>query len=156
MLEAEISKHSGLFLVEAVEIAVIIASGIAALGLIVTMFRADKQSKIDSASLILELLQPWRKPDFQQLLHQMVDPKTTEYDESKLEQFLNHLESIAIFRKDKTLTENHVKEFFGENLKIVRDDKFIQAYMKKYIDKNPKYFFVNLTELIEKVEEWDL
>ena len=122
MLEAEISRHSGLFLVEAVEIAVIIAAGIAALGLIVTMFKSNKQSKIDSASLILELLQPWRKPDFQQLLHQMVDPKITEYDESKLEQFLNHLESIAIFWKDKTLTENHVKEFFGENLKIVRDD----------------------------------
>jgi len=150
-------------LIELVEHIAISAAGIASAGiaiaiasLLVNAKQTQNQSKISSANLIIELLKPWKKSDFQQLLHQMMDPKITEYDEIKVEQFLNHLESIAIFWKEKTFTENHVKEFFGENLKMVRDDKFIQAYMKIYIDKKPDYFFVNLTELIKKVEKWKL
>jgi len=156
MLEAEISRLTGLILVEFVEIAVIIATSIAAGGFLMTWKTRRKEAKIASAHLILELLKPWRNPDFQQLLHEMVDPNTTEYDEIKLEQFLNQLESVAIFWKDKTLTDTHVKEFFGENLKLVRDDKFIQDWMNEYIVKNPEYYFVNLTELVKKVKEWKL
>lgn len=156
MLEAEISRLTGLMFVEIVEIAVIVASGIAAIGLIVTMFKSHKQSKTDSALLILELLNPWGMKDFKQLLSQMADPNITKYDETKLEEFLNRLEIIAVFWKDKTLTETHVKEFFGANIKTVRDDKFIQAYMKKWTDINPNHFFVNIIELTKKVKKWGI
>ena len=156
MLEAEISRLTGLMLVEIVEIAVIVASGIAAIGLTVTMLKSYKQTKIDSASLILELLNPWGMKDFKQLLSQMADPNITKYDETKLEEFLNRLEIIAVFWKDKTLTETHVKEFFGANIKTVRDDEFIQAYMKKWTDINPDHFFVNIIKLTKKVKKWGI
>lgn len=163
MLEAEISTLFGLTLIELVEHVAIGAISIAVTGLtiaIASLWVSSKQtanhSKISSANLILELLQPWRKDDFQQFLEQLHDPKITEYNEVKLEKFLNQLEDIAIFWKDKTLTEVHVKEFFGANLKTVRDDKFIQNYMKPWIEKNPDYYFVNLTKLIEKVKEWKI
>lgn len=156
MLEAEISRLSGLILVEAVEIATIVLVIVAGLTLGITTWHIRKQSKVSSADLILELLKPWRKTDFQELLNEIVDPNITQYDEDKLEKFLNQLEDIATFWKDGTLSENHVKEFFGSNLKTVRDDKFIQSYIKKWTDKNSEYYFVNLRELINKVDDWKI
>jgi len=145
MLEAEISGFTGLLFVEIVEI-------VAAIGI----DKTNKQSKVSSANLILEILKPWRKDPFKKLLGEMIDAQVTQYDESRLEEFLNQLETIAIFWKDKTLSDNHVKEFFGANLKIVRDDAFIQKYMNKWITKNPDYYFVNLKELIKKVNKWKI
>jgi len=124
--------------------------------LVVNGIQIKKQSQISSANLILELLQPWRKQSFKDFLKEIADPNITQYDEVNLEEFLNQLEDIAIFWKDGTLSEVHVKEFFGTNLKTVRDDESIQNYMKKWINKNPDYYFVNLTNLIKKVEEWKI
>ena len=143
-------------LVEVVEIAATIGIGIATVSLIVTAYKTNKQSKVSSANLILEILKPWRKDPFKKLLKEMADPQATYCDESKLEEFLNQLETIAIFWKDKTLSDNHVKEFFGANLKLVRDDVFIQSYMKTWITKNPDYYFVNLKKLIKKVNKWKI
>ena len=98
--------------------------------LVFTQF-VGTQNRSLSANLILQLLKPWRTESLKPLLADMFNPNVTEYDENKLEEYLNQLEDIAIFWKDKTLTDNHVKEFFGANLKIVRDDKFIQNYMKR-------------------------
>lgn len=139
-----------------------IASGIAAaLGIMFSTYTIIKsryenkhQNKVSSANLILDLLTPWRKEDFQKFIDQINDPNITQYDEGKLEKFLNQLEDIATFWKDGTLTDEHVKEFFGANLKAVRDDQFIRAFLKKWNDKNPKYYFVNLLKLIEKVKDW--
>ena len=156
MIEAEISRLTGLFLVEVVEIAVSLGIGIATLSLVVTAYNTNKQNKVSSANLILEILKPWRKDPFKKLLGEMMDAQITQYDESQLEEFLNQLETIAIFWKDGTLTDNHVKEFFGVNLKIVRDDAFIQKYMNNWITKNPDYYFVNLKELIKKVNKWKI
>ena len=124
--------------------------------LIVNAIHIKKQSQISSANLILDLLKPWRTEGFKQFLGQLADPKVSHYDTNKLEEFLNQLEDIAIFWKDGTLSENHVKEFFGANLKTVHNDKFVQDYMKKWIDKNPDYYFVNLVSLLKKSEEWEI
>ncbi len=156
MLEAEISRFTGLVLVEAVEIATIVASVIAATGLIVTGIIYWKQNKVSSATLVSDLLKPWGKQKFKLFLNQLADPKITKYDEKELEEFLNQLEIIATFWKDGTLTGNHVKELFGANVKTVRTDKFIKDYMKYWVDKNPKYFFANLTKLVKKSEEWNI
>ena len=156
MLEAEISRFTGLVLVEAVEIAIIVASVIAVGSLVVTAYQTHKHSKTTSANLILELLKPWGKEKFKLFLNQLADLKVTKYNEKELEEFLNQLEIIATFWKDGALTENHVKELFGANVKTVRTDKFIKDYMKYWTDKNPKYFFVNLAKLVKKSEKWDI
>lgn len=150
-------------LVDWVTIATIVSGFAAAIGIILSTTNIIKsryenkhQEKVSSANLILDLLEPWRKADLQKLLNQIADPKITNYNEGELEKFLNQLEDIATFWKDGTLSEMHIKEFFGSNLKAVRDDKFIQEYIKKWNDKNPKYFFVNLIKLIEKVKDWKI
>jgi len=156
-LEAEISRFTGLFFMEIIEIVAGIGISIATISLIVTAYQTHKHSKVTSASLILELLKPWREnEDFKHLLSQILDPNTKDYDEKEIEEFLNQLEDIATLWKDGTLTENHIKEFFGSNLKSVRDDNFIQNYIKKWKDKNSDYYFVNLRKLIEKVNDWKI
>jgi len=156
-LEAEISRFTGLFFMVIIEIVAGIGIGIATISLIVTAIHSKKQTKVSSASLILELLKPWRdNEDFKHLLSQISDPNTRDYDEKEIEEFLNHLEDIATLWKDGTLTENHIKEFFGSNLKSIRDDSFIQNYIKKWTDKNSDYYFVNLRKLIEKVNDWKI
>jgi len=136
-----------------IAISSIIIAGITALAL---WIQIHKQSKVSSANLILELLKPWRKEPFQKLLNEISDPNVTQYNEHELEKLLNQLEDIAIFWKDGTLSEKHVKEYFGSNFKGVRDDKFIQSYIKKWTDKNFDYYFVNLREVIKKVEKWKI
>lgn len=164
ILETTLSPFFGLTLLELVEYAILIGIGIATTGIMIAMgtlilnlLQIKKQFKVSSANLILELNKPWRNNiDFKLFLAKISDPNVTEYDETKVEEFLNQLEDIAIFWKDKTLTENHVKEFFGANLKTTRDDKFIQLYMKKWTDKNSDYYFVNLVKLLKKVKKWNL
>jgi hypothetical protein len=166
MLEAEISLIFGLTLMELVElvaIATIISGGAAAIGIMLSTtniiksrYENNHQKKVSSATLILDLLKPWREEDVPKLLNEIADPNIAKYDEEKLEKLLNHLEDIATFWKDGTLSETHVKEFFGSNLKSIRGDKFIQDYIKKWNDKNPNYYFVNLKKLIKKVEDWKI
>ncbi len=164
VLEEQISPIFHLTLLELAEHAILTGIGIATVGILIAMgtllinaIQIKKQSKISSANLILELNKPWgNNTDFKLFLAEISNPNVTKYDETKVEELLNQLENISIFWKDETLTENHVKEFFGSNLKTIRDDKFIQIYMKKWTDKNPDYYFVNLTKLLKKVKEWNL
>jgi len=130
-----------------------IIAGITALAL---WIQIHKQSKVSSANLILDLLKPWRTKSLQQLLSQISDPNITKYDENKLEKFLNQFEDIATFWKDKTLDGDHIKEFFGSNLKMIHDDEFIQKYIEKWAKKNQDYYFVNLRKLLDKVEKWKI
>lgn len=150
-------------LTEWVALSTVVSGIAAAIGIIFATYTIIKsryenihQNKVSSANLILDLLTPWRKEEFQKFIDEINNPQITNYDEGKLEKFLNQLEDIATFWKDGTLTDVHVKEFFGANLKAVRDDQFIRAYLKKWNDQNPKYYFVNLLQLIGKVEGWKI
>jgi len=129
---------------------------IASITALALWIQIHKQSKVSSANLILELLKPWKTDKFKHLLSQLSDPNTKEYDEKEIEEFLNHFEDIATFWKDKTLNEDHIKEFFGSNLKMIHDDEFIQNYIQKWVEKNRDYFFVNLRKLLDKVEKWKI
>lgn len=131
----------------------IITAGITAFALWVQI---HKQSKVSSANLILELLKPWRDPEFQNFLNRITQQDITEKDVDGIEKFLNQLEDIATFWKDGTLSEIHVKEFFGSNLKTVSENQYFQDYIRYWNDKNPKYYFVNLKKLIMKVDEWKI
>ncbi len=159
-MSIEISPIFGLSLLELAEHAILIgigialtASVIAMAGLIINTIQTKRQTKVSSSNLILKLLEPWRKHEFITALSSMHNGKN---DTKQVEKFVNQMEDIAIFWKDKTITDNHAKEFFGANLKFIRDDEFIKNYLKTWIEKNPKYYFVNLTKLLKKVEKWKI
>ena len=134
----------------------VVASIIAMGSFAVSAIQTKRQSQVSSANLILQLLKPWGTMPIKQLMGQIMDPKIEQYDEYIVEEYLNHLETISVFWKDKTITENHTKEFFGANLKLISNDKFLNEFLKKWIEKNPDYYFINLRELIKKVDEWKL
>jgi len=153
VLEEEISLIFGLTLVQIVEYVAMIGIAIAASSFIVTAYYSTKQSKVSSANLILELLKPWRSDKFKHLLDQISDPQIKKYDLKETEEFLNQFEDIATFSKDGTLSENHVIQFFGPNLKDIRDDDFIQNFIKKWVDKDPDFYFINLRKLIKELTD---
>jgi len=156
MIEAEISRLTGLFLVEVVEIVAAIGIGIATVSLIVTAYKTNKQSKVSSANLILELLKPWRQKETKKLLSDITDPSITKYDEKELSYLLNHFEDIAVLEDDGTITTDHVKEFFGTDLKNIKEDSSIQNYINTWTEKNSDYYFVNLRKLFEKSKKWNI
>ena len=144
-------------LIESVAIAGIIATaGLASVIFFVNTRNLNQAKKTDSANLILELLKPWRQDEFADIVSRLKDPKTKPCNEYEIMQFLNQMEDIAVFWKDKTLAESHVKEFFGDDIKIINENKSVEAYMKKWVDKNSNYYFVNIEKLVKKSHEWKI
>ena len=150
-------------LTEGVAIGTIVSGVAAAIGIILSTISLVKsgldtshQNRVSSATLILDLVKPWREEKFKAFLEKVGNHSLTNGDEKQVEEFLNQLEIISIFWKDGTISENHIKEFFATNLKAARDDKFIQDFMKPWVDLRPDYYFVNLRELTKKVQEWKI
>ena len=113
-----------------------------------------QQQKIDSAVLIGKLYEPWRKNDeFGKLLLDINDDKIKEYDDYKIERFLNTMDRIATFWADGTLMDLHVKSLFNANLKSIRTDQYIIECMEK-LRRDNKDTFSYLVKLLEKSKEW--
>lgn len=73
-----------------------------------------------------------------------------------LSPFLHLLEDIAVFWKEGTLIDNHVKEFFAPNVKMASGNDVISAYIEERSKSNPEYTYVNLKKLFKKVEDWGI
>lgn len=137
-------------------IASFIALGIAAHSEWRRKQESKKHTKIASAQLILRLREPWHKPEFKQLLREIQRNTVIKNNEHGVEEFLNQMEDIAVFWKDGVLTDQHVKEMFGANLKNILNNEHIYRKLKKCNNENPQYTFVNLLALLEKVKSWNV
>ena len=117
--------------------------------LVVATVVSREKKRVESGKLILELLKPLKDNKFKILLSQISDPNVKKYDSKEIEEFLNHFEDIATFWRNGELLKNHMIEFFGENLKSIRDDEFIQNFITS-ANKNPNiFYFKNLGKLIQ-------
>lgn len=133
-----------------------IGTGILLTTITVLWLQLNKQSKVSSATLVLELLKPWRTKETQELFQKINNKTITSADEQEIGYLLNQLEDIAVLEKDKTLDSIHVKEFFGTDLKSIRDNDVIKEYIESYAKLNPDYYFVNLRNLLKKVDSWKI
>lgn len=116
-----------------------------------------QQTKIDSAKISMDLLIPWRKNDtFTNFLEDISNSTIRPGNENMIRETLGQFENIAVLWKDGVLTENHVKEFFGANLKDIQANTVMMTYFYKIRNKNPNYFYVNLAELFKKYQSWDI
>ena len=79
------------------------------------------QNKIASAQLAWKLLEYWREEKhegFTDFMEELYNSKINEND-SRIPDVLQIFENIAVFWREKSLTDNHVIEFFGHPLRIV-------------------------------------
>ena len=127
------------------------------LGVTFSVKQFKHQTKVASADLVWKIWEPWRtNNELQKLLHDIADPNTPSYDIASLERLLNTMENIAVFLHDGTVLPAHVKEFFGANLKAIKEDQFILDYIEKWNEKNPNYYFVNLKKTFNLFDKWNI
>ena len=116
----------------------------------------EMQNKIASAQLAWKLLEYWReeKHEWFRVLLVKIRESEIKSDDLQIGTVLNIFEDIAIWWQEGTLTDNHVKEFFGNNLRDIRENQVMQDRIKKGINLNSELFFVSLHHLLEKTREW--
>ena len=163
----EISPVFGMSLTALIEMATIIGAvvGIGAAAIIAKVIHDSnmrllehhknllrQQKKVDSAKLSLRILETWgesKHPKFTGFLDRLERSKVTK-DDPDINLFLDEFENIAVFRKDGTLTQTHVREFFSTNLKQIRDNPVIQDYLNE-LENNHSSMYDNLRALLKTV-----
>ena len=66
--------------------------------------------------------------------------------------FLGALEEVAIFWKEGTIIDNHIKEFFGTELKAISKN---EPVIRRLEEKRKEGVYANLWELYKKPEIWE-
>ena len=112
--------------------------------------------KVTSADISMKLFEKWRvgkNKEFQVLLDDLYALDIAP-DDPRLGLFLNTLEEIAVFWNEDTLTDNHVKEFFGSTLELFTNNPVAYEYFKNEREENPKSNYKNLQDLLDKPKIW--
>ena len=115
------------------------------------------QNKIASAQLAWKLLEYWRDKkhsEFTDFMEELYNSKVNK-DEPRIADVLQIFEDIAVFWDDKSLTENHTKEFFGHPLRIIRESQIMQDRIKS-ASADSDFIYANLRPLLEKTVEWKI
>ena len=157
----DISPIFGLSLVSMVEwvaiaifVSVAVTSGLSYWNIRQTKKTMEQQAKIDSARLSLQLLESWSEtkyPKFAAFADRLYE-NNVKGDEAEIPQYLNELESIAILWEEGAITENHVEQFFGGDLKAISDCKPVCDYMK---ENRRGTTYGSLWKLHQKAAKWD-
>ena len=105
----------------------------------------EQQKKVNSAQLALKLLESWNKTNvLMQMLLKMEKPNVKFTDENDVHYMLAPFEDIAVLRKDGTLTETHVREFFGRDIVRINANKSIMKILNEYHKEDPIHNYNNL------------
>ena len=156
-MATDISQTFGLTLLELMEIMTVVAGIGSSCVAVVVLFVHLRQHKIQiratSADLALKMLEYWsesRYPDFAEFIERLHASKVAE-DDPKIPLFLGALEEVAIFWKEGTITDNHVKEFFGPDLRGILKNDPVHNYLK---ERHKGSTYANLWELLGKSRGW--
>ena len=133
----------------------LVASGMVAVAIYIANWRLLKQQKkMDSAKLSAEKFEPWKKvkdPEFAAFADKMQAGKVDKGDHPMIRRFLDALEEVAILWNDDMITDKHVKEFFGPELRAIFRNPPAHELLK---ENHKKCAYDNLCELLEKVKKW--
>ena len=113
------------------------------------------QNRIASARLAWKLLEYWREEKhagFTDFMEELYNSKINEND-SRIPDVLQIFENIAVFWHEKSLTDNHVIEFFGHPLRIIRESQIMRERITK-ASADSDLIYANLRPLLEKTREW--
>lgn len=154
MLEEEISRFTGLILVEAVEIATIVGITIATSSFILSMYYNRKQSRATSANLSVKMAEMFRQPRFMITLDYLEtgnSPNKNWNVDSELEVLLTHVEDIGLFVDDGVISERHVLEMYSYTLELIKKSNDCKRIFDKYQKLKPNFYFRYVQHLITKI-----
>ena len=118
----------------------------------------NQQKIINSSKLVLHFLKYWedeKHEGFQEALTRIHESKIKKDDYAILP-VLGIFENIAILWHEKTLTDNHVKEFFGNSLRDIRESRIMQDQILKSAKSNNDFIFVSLRDLLLETSKWEI
>ena len=118
----------------------------------------EQQRIINSAKLSILFLEYWKEEKherFQEYLKKIRKSKINILDR-EISTILTIFEDIAILWKEGTLTDNHVKQFFGNPLRDIRDNAIMQDRIKMISKHEPDFILVNLRALLQETVKWKI
>ena len=117
----------------------------------------EQQRKVNSAQLALRLLENWKESNtFTRILLEMEKPNVKFTDKEAVHYMLATFEDIAALRKDGTLTETHVQEFFGRDIVRIDNNKSVMGILDEYHNEEPIHNYSNLKKLLDDSKEWGM
>ena len=118
----------------------------------------ESQNKIASANLVFKLLENWNGDNtFTQMIYKLEKPNAEFTDEDDGVHFvLNTFEDIAILRKDKTLTETHVREFFGIDIVRIDANESVMKILNNYRQEDIEHNYNHLKNMLDDSKKWGM
>ena len=164
----EISPIFGLSLLSLIEwVAIVISSSVAVTGALSWWNthqsnnrmnkQLESQNKIASANMITKYLKHWEESGlFGKMILKLEDTDKEFTDKGDMDFMLATFEDLAILWKDKTLTDTHIREFFGRDIVRIGANKSIMKHVNEYHQKDIANNYNNLVELIKKSKSWNM
>ena len=157
----EISPILGLNLLELIEHTVILVFGVSIGTLIGVWYWNFKQHKLQvkstSAQLALKLVEKWHNDLlFSEITFDLGTEDIQFTDKDKVNPVLAVFEDIAILKRDKLLTETHVREFFGREIVRINANVSIMKIIDDFHKRDVKHNYNNLKEMLEDSKKWGM
>ena len=116
------------------------------------------QVKVASAQLAWKILEYWRdeKHEGFQKYMRLVHRSRINVKDSAILVVLSIFEDIAVLWKEGSLTDNHVKQFFGNPLRDIRDNAIMQDRIKEESKSEPDFILANLRALLQETVKWKI
>lgn len=109
----------------------------------------DRQTTLDSARLVLELMKPLQDHKMQKLISWLSsnqpDPP---WDEDVLQRFLNHMDLIAMYHYHELLAWSHVYGQYGGTFSLIGK----QVQVKEFMDRNYNPY-LSLRRMINQIQD---
>ena len=113
-----------------------------------------KQTKVDAARLALDMQKRFMEQDFREtvkFLKTGVEP--SEWDKDKeIRKMMNYFEYMGMFEKDGVLEWKYIESIHGHVLKMLKTDFDSKRLLDKWVKKDPKFYFVYIKNMFDKIE----
>ena len=118
----------------------------------------ESQNKIASAKLILELLKKWDGRNTLTLMIYKLEKPNAEFTDKDdgVHFVLGIFENIAILRKDGTLAETHVREFFGTDIVRIDANESVMGILNDYHHEDTEHNYNNLKNMLDDSKKWGI
>ena len=94
----------------------------------------DRQAKIDSARLSMDMIEAIRDEYFRRFTSQLYGDGGPYEDEELMERFLNHVDKICGYHEEGIITSRHMEENHLNLVRRLKNDGYVVAFMDQHAD----------------------